>query len=620
MIRPIFEREITVTARRDSFYAMRAAYAFALLGVLGAVGLGLHGAPSIVAGGTSVSMTQFARAAFQGLLLVQGIAAILLTPALVAGAVSGEVQRKTLGDLLTTELGSSGIVIGKLLARLVHVAVLIGAGVPMVVLFGLLGSVDPRLVLLSVLATVSTAFLLGAVAMLGSVVTRSVRAAMNFVFTLTLLWLILPGSVDAMLPRLGTTAAWLHERLAPINAWIAPTSPFALWIELVRGVLRDPAVLMNRLLWMAGLQLVYGVMLTAVAVLALRPAFTMSWGRSRARRVRAASARRVRRRGRRRPCGDDAMIWKELFVARTPQFYQILGLSVGLLLAALLAWGAAAFAIPAFREVVADGYGPAASNSARAGFHVFLRFVATGVSTVVVLGAASDAAASMTAERERDTWISLVTTPLTGAEIVRAKLLGSLWGARHMAALFVVLVGAGMLTGALHPLGFTLVTAQVAAFTAFAAALGIWVSLRCEESIKSLARTAVGLLLANGLPLLLLFPFLGFRPFAVASCMPLMTDAALASYAEVLGSASPTTWNVMRFDPSAQFWLTNGREMIIAGVLSALYYAMWGWFFVRLACQRFDAVLDRPSLAESPCVNPGHPATTCCASVSSCAY
>ncbi len=40
------------------------------------------------------------------------------------------------------------------------------------------------------------------------------------------------------------------------------------------------------------------------------------------------------------------------------------------------------------------------------------------------------AAGSITSEKERDCWVSLISTPLEGGQIVKAKILGSLWSLR----------------------------------------------------------------------------------------------------------------------------------------------------------------------------------------------
>ena len=124
--------------------------------------------------------------------------------------------------------------------------------------------------------------------------------------------------------------------------------------------------------------------------------------------------------------------------------------------------------------------------------------VGTGISLVYLLGVASDAASGLTLEREKDTWISLIATPLTGTEILRAKMLGAVWNIRHTAFLLLGLWLVGVLVGSVHPFGLLAVLAELAAFTWFTAALGTWISLRAQDTMRALARVMASLLLLNG--------------------------------------------------------------------------------------------------------------------------
>ena len=70
---------------------------------------------------------------------------LLLTPALVAGVIADEKQRKTLHYLMASRLSSAEIVLGKLLVRMLYVTVLLGVSLPVLSLLVLLGGIDPRL-------------------------------------------------------------------------------------------------------------------------------------------------------------------------------------------------------------------------------------------------------------------------------------------------------------------------------------------------------------------------------------------------------------------------------------------------------------------------------------------
>jgi hypothetical protein len=184
---------------------------------------------------------QLGRALFQNLLLAQGLAVVFLTPALLAGAIAGEYQRRTLHELLASDLSSAQIVPCKLGARLSHTIVLLATGLPPCWQPGSAAvSMRRSCWRPSRRASASTAFFLGALTILASTQTRSVRGAMNFTFTLLLTWLILRGSAGVLVPWRSATSQAVYRWLGPVNAWVSATSPFALWISTIRCAARFP--------------------------------------------------------------------------------------------------------------------------------------------------------------------------------------------------------------------------------------------------------------------------------------------------------------------------------------------------------------------------------------------
>jgi ABC-type transport system involved in multi-copper enzyme maturation permease subunit len=596
---PVFERERLVAARGRRFYALRSAYGLGLLAVIVATG---RTAKSPLEFGT-IAGVRTAASLFQNLLLAQGLAVVLLTPALVAGAVAQEYQRRTLHELLSSNLTSAEIVLGKLAARLSLVAVLAATGLPLSLATGLLGGVELPLVLGSLAATLSTALFLGSLSILASTQTRSVRGAMNLTFTLVLSWLILPAAIDVLLPRGGELGRTFYRGLGPVNAWVAATSPFSLWIDVMRGAIVGAPALRSRVVWMIALQTIYGAMASALAVGCLRPSFRARVGGPVRRRIGAAgrkasaagSEARPQSR-RRRPCGDDPMIWKEL-MPRSSVFGRPSVVGVVLILGGLLVASTTALATPALGELFRDGYGVAPAGSARVLFHSYLRIVGTGIALVYLLGIASDAAGSLTSERENETWISLITTPLTGTEIIRAKLLGAIWEIRHTAVVLTAIWLLGVLVGSVHPLGLVAALAELAAYAALAAALGTWISLRARHTMQAMAHVMASLLLLSGGSLLVALPILGLRPLALTACGPLLLAFTLASHGDLAGKPAAGSFGPMPDWMLGAVWDGNGPEMTLTCLASVLGAAVCAWALIRSACRGFDACLDRPSLA-----------------------
>ena len=138
---PVFSFEILATARRGRFYLVRSFYATVLLVILWTV----HTAWTAKTRGKLLSfqVTWFALSAFGAIAVGQEILTLALTPALVAGVIADEKQRKTLHYLLASRLSSPEIVLGKLLVRMLYLMILVGVSLPVLSLLVLLGGDRP---------------------------------------------------------------------------------------------------------------------------------------------------------------------------------------------------------------------------------------------------------------------------------------------------------------------------------------------------------------------------------------------------------------------------------------------------------------------------------------------
>ena len=224
---PVFNFELMATARRSRFYLIRAFYAAILFVIL----WGVHSAWTSETGGElpSKMVSWFAFSTFCGITIGQEILVLVLTPALVAGVIADEKQRKTLHYLMASRLSSAEIVLGKLLVRMLYVTVLLGVSLPVLSLLVLLGGVDPLLVLLSCGATLSTGWFLASLSIWVSTIARRVREAFFIAFGLECLWLFSPLilrniSIPAW-PGFDQTAHWLAE-------WVGASSPIEVAYDL----------------------------------------------------------------------------------------------------------------------------------------------------------------------------------------------------------------------------------------------------------------------------------------------------------------------------------------------------------------------------------------------------
>jgi ABC-type transport system involved in multi-copper enzyme maturation permease subunit len=93
--------------------------------------------------------------------LGQYVLASLMAPSFAAGAITGEKERQTYEMLLASPLRPGAIVLGKLIASLTHLAVLIFASLPIVMLCLPLGGVSPYEVLAAYLGLIVSVITFG---------------------------------------------------------------------------------------------------------------------------------------------------------------------------------------------------------------------------------------------------------------------------------------------------------------------------------------------------------------------------------------------------------------------------------------------------------------------------
>jgi ABC-type Na+ efflux pump permease subunit len=523
--------------------------------------------------------------------LAQGVAVVLLTPALVAGAIAGEVQRKTFHDLLTSGLTSAEIVLGKLAARLLHVGVFLAIGLPVVSLLSLFGGVDPWSVVAYYAGTISTVFFLASLSILVSTYARRPREAISLVYVLEVAWLFLPPMIDAI----GAQPSWpwseIYPWIAPVNAWVAASSPAYLLSLAARVFGRGPGAFIEALIWMMGLQALVGASMVVLAVARLRPIFRKEGERSRLFKG-LSGVSRGRRFLSRPECGDDAMLWKERYVSRTSASTKLLGGLVVLACLLGLSYGTYDFARPAFIELGENGYTSGNGYSARDDFNGFLRFVGTFLYIVWALGVASASSSGLSSEREEDTWTSLIATPLGGLEIIRAKMIGAVWGTRVLGLLLLSLWLVGLATGAVHPLGFAAVILTTPVFLWFIIALGTYVSLKSKTTGRALVTTVAILFVLNGGYLMCCLPLQTDTPLIAVGVTPMIEAVSLLSYEDI---------NNLFFRPSLGL-RREAFELFLACLFGWIGYAIAATALTSMAIGRFDEAADRPRRPfGSPC-------------------
>ncbi len=139
LIGPVFTREIVLTPRRPRTYILRSAYGLGLLVLAITAWLVLTGTQRIRDVG---DLARFGTTVFQLLAPLQLAIAVFFSALLAASAVAQEKDRRTLDLLLLTKLSNSELVLGKLLASLLHILMPLAAAFPLFMLLALLGGVS----------------------------------------------------------------------------------------------------------------------------------------------------------------------------------------------------------------------------------------------------------------------------------------------------------------------------------------------------------------------------------------------------------------------------------------------------------------------------------------------
>ena len=581
---PVFTVELLTSARRRRYYAIRTLYGLALLALLASnYGSSLLMMQSTETPLTANMLSGFARQMFRSFAWVQAAAILGLTPALVAGTVADEARRKTLHYLLASRLSGAEIVLGKLMARLLHVGVLMAIGLPVMSLLTLFGGVDPNEVLAAYAATATTAYLLAAMSILVSTLANRPRDAILRAYGLEFLWLTLPPVVAYLVPRVWPVVDRFTQ---PINAWIYPTNPF--WLLEATNQASGQGSIAGALAWTCSLQVAYGTLAVALATWRLRPSFRAR-GSGRLSRLWPTRTRPSWRLFPRPACGDAPILWKELHVRRSVGLARFAEILIGLAIFAGIGDGVYVYAPDAFGEVRAYGYDSGVNYRHREDFSIFLRMVTTSLYIVAALGVAALAAGSLTGEREGDTWISLVTTDLTGREILLGKLIGAVWAVRWLLVTNLALAVLGMAAGAVHPLGLLAIAIETAAFIGFAAALGISFSLRSRTTIGAMGSTVALLIFLNGGYLICGSPLAFIRLRSSLSWLILMGVSPMVYACSLLNSRELATL----LSPD-RHWPGDMREVVALSFSCTIAYALAALYLTEQSIRRFDRAVGRP--------------------------
>ncbi|HHW68082.1 ABC-type transport system involved in multi-copper enzyme maturation permease subunit [Defluviitalea raffinosedens] len=172
MINPVLRRELKTKMRTWKAPTLLVIY-LAILAVFGGLILSINELESYTGGfdpGNALTIYFLLAGCQLGLI-------IILVPALTSGTISGERERQTLDLLLITKLSPFSIIIGKLMASISQIILLILASMPVFSIIFLFGGVSASNILLLFFFFIATAVMVGSIGIFCSTFFRKTTTA-----------------------------------------------------------------------------------------------------------------------------------------------------------------------------------------------------------------------------------------------------------------------------------------------------------------------------------------------------------------------------------------------------------------------------------------------------------
>jgi ABC-type transport system involved in multi-copper enzyme maturation permease subunit len=476
MLGPIFRVELVSIARRRRYFALRVLYASLILMVLWAT----YESSNALRYGTAHQSIQQAAALAAGFFIsfswLQLLAILFVGPAMAVGTIATERERRTIEYLFVTDLSNSEIVLGKTFARLTLMAQFVLVGLPILFLFRLLGGIPAEALLASFLSVGATAVMITGLSIAVSVWSPKARDATVRIYLLLIVLFMLPLMLYGF-QRWGLFSDWL---------WVNALEPLcdALWLinpisTLSNVTGRSFAVGLGwgiaDVLPSIGAQLGVAVVCLLLALSSVRRVHLAETTKSAELKPRKLEIPKFRR-----PLGVRPMLWKEMYSSTSQTTLGRIGWGAIL----LIMIGTIVSTIMMFigQLTNASSYG---NNQYFEYLAIQTGFLGTGM--LVIMGVR--AAGLFAQEKERDCWITLLSTPLTGEEMVNGKLIGNLYSTRWLWALLTMSWLLGAMFDPLVLFAFAITSITLLLLSIYVTCLGLFFSLRSATSLKAMSQT-----------------------------------------------------------------------------------------------------------------------------------
>ncbi|MEY4186699.1 MAG: hypothetical protein RIT02_1733 [Planctomycetota bacterium] len=473
---PIFEREVLTTPRRLSHYVMRAGFVAGLLILFYSLRQATIGFQDVVFAGDVAS---FSALVFRVFALLQLTLSLFFATLFAASVVAQEKDRKTLILLLMTDLRNYELALGKLLASLLNVGVLLAASWPVFALLRLLGGVTWQQILWSQAIVCAATLAAGAWGSLVAfwrektfqTIAISVLGVAVFLLAAHGLGVLLGGAAAVLSPYDGLLKVLNpldvdRPGVLQVSAW-----PTVLAMLVLAGGLSQFTVVMLRR-WNPSKEVYQGVLEAAAPGAGEDAAAEEA-------RIPSTVVAGVQRKH--RQVWNQPVIWREM---RTRAYgRRMIWIKLCYVLLAVLV-AAVSWARP---ESGGGGGGGLVLGMVSAP-----AFAVLGIGILSLLLSNAQAVTSITNERDGRTLEILLVTDLRPWEFMFGKIGGAVWNAREMLLLPLLLVAAFCAGGVIPQLSVEnaiYVSVGYTVLTLFAVALGLHAGLSYENSRQAIAHS-----------------------------------------------------------------------------------------------------------------------------------
>ncbi len=573
---PVLDKEMRVSSRRKRTYLLRSLYLLLLLLFVVLIWMEVID--------TSIytnPVYQVSRMSEAGLIIstlivwFQFLAAQIILGISLSTAISDEIYSRTLGVLMTTPITSVQIVLGKLFSKLLIVLQLILVSVPMLGIVRIFGGIPWMYILSSLYLTITTALVVGSIGLLCSIFCRRAYVSMiatvltvGAIFGLPALFFLIMIEIFDLDRTLG---------MPFIFNFFYVTNPYATYIFNSIHYVEPGGV---------GQQIVHhwvlnGIVMLCLAAVLLCLAFILVRRAALAQIAGDQTAQSEAKRRRTRPPRDiplrtvsgNPVLWKEcsapLLGRRKKRMFCLIVAGLALVLLSYILLGAMSFK-PLNDEQT----------------HLFYLYVFLGLGMLFSL---IIPATTISSEKESNSWMILLASPLTARQIVWSKYIGSI--RRCLPAwmfLFLHLV-VFVSKGTIHPVALLQISMLSIGMIAFLTGTGIYFSHRFRHTT-----TAVIWNISFAAAIWLLIPFISI---VFGNILPGSVGDDLA---EIYMDTNPFVQGVTVILATIQSdWESELRYLWINSALPSdvwtanlwilftmLGYMIIGWAFVWWTCRR----------------------------------